>query len=173
MPLSAPAGGTVDLLQEELVTVPTSSVIFSPVNINADKAYTLEYTIIPNYSVPNFPWGVGPQVNGLIIGGANLIEKAFSCDVGCFNDFVPITDAGQDLMWGTITYRRSNVNNFVHGLRTEATKDGPDVRASAYGAWTVDPTTFTNITSLGLEVSKLEVPFFGVGSIFRLYRGAG
>ncbi len=173
MPLSAPVGGAVDLIQELIITVPTSTAIFSPTDINRDKAYTIEYTIVPDYSVPNFPWTVQPQVNGLIVGGANLADKGLDCDLGCFSNFIDIGDANQDLQWGVITYRRSNVNNFAHGIRYEFTKDGLDVRASVYGGWTVHPTTFLNITSLGLEVSKSEVVYFGVGSIFRLYKGAG
>lgn len=174
MPLTSPSTG-VELISEVLVGIPTSSVIFTSLNINADKAYRIEFEIVPDYSagVGDFPASVNPQANGLIVGGGNYTLAGPDCDFDCDLTIFEANFNAVDLMFGTFTFRRLNVSNFLCGNFNGSTYNAGNFVQVGSGSWTVFPTLFTNVTSVGVEVGNINNNFFGVGSVFRLYKGSG
>jgi hypothetical protein len=174
MPLTSP-GGSVDLISEVLVTLPRSSVIFTSLDINRDRAYTIEFEIVPDYTsgVGEFPATVNPQANGLIVAGANYNLVATDCNFDCDLSIFEANFNAVDLMFGTFTFRRLNVSNFLCGNFNGSTYNAGAFVQVGSGSWNVFPTLFANVASVGIEVGNINNDFIGVGSVFRLYKGSG
>lgn len=188
MPLTSPAGGSVDLIGEQIITAPSAKVLFSPLNINADKAYKVEFEIVPNYaSGVGFPVSIDPQFQSVLgvddVGfGANLQNFMQLCSFGCneiAGSFIDISIGDTDLVTGSFTFRRFNVLNQVAGNAQQNLWDtaGGGLFEGGSGGWVVDTTginfPYLNVLAVGVEMTNLPSLFFGVGSVFRLYKGEG
>ncbi len=180
MPLTSPTGGTVDLIQELLITTPTNTVTFSPLDINRDKAYRLEYEILIDFSggAGGWPSDIIPTANGLT--SPNLQPESETCGTvpSCNGTFATIQFNGADYQFGTFTFRRFNVINRVGGFVEQGnytTPASPVFEDACFGWYSFDGAVITNLTSLGVDFSS-GGPVgggIGIGSVFRLYKGSG
>lgn len=177
MPLSAQAGGAVDLIGKVTVTTPVSTVIFSPVSILADEAYVVEFEVNPNYAVPAaFPNSIFPQFNSIIVPGANLLEYWDYCKFGC-TEFVPFDVALGAVDWiiGSFGFTRTNITAVstgqISGLQQQQHWTAGGLVDGAYGSWQCTTTPVVDVISVGIDTSVAFGLFLGTGTVVRLYKG--
>lgn len=181
MPLTAPAGGTVDLIANVLLTVPAAAsfVNFSPVNINADLAYTLEFEIIiDGTDAGNYPTQCYPVTNSDITESIR-VDQDFRGEIRCAgfsSDCNPpntqaIASSSTTYM-GTFTWRRVPILNRAVGFLRASQWAGTSFISQGFGGW-IFPQTVTNITEVGIVFTTQPTNGFAVGSVFRLYKGSG
>ncbi len=181
MPLTGPGGGgAVDLIQELLLTVPSpnSLVQFTGLNINSDRAYTLEFEIIINGAdAANYPTDCLPVTNQNVAESIRKDQNFYGqlrCEPFCDCN-APQTEsiqASSTHYFGTFTWRRVNVVNRAVGYIRGAQWQTATFVSQGFGAF-IFPQTVTNVTSVGVIFSKQPANGFDVGSVFRLYKGSG
>ncbi len=179
MPLSTKTGGAVDLIGKVTVTAPVPSVIFSPVSILADEAYTVQFEVNPNYAVPAaFPNSIFPQFNGIIVAGANLLEYWDYCKFGC-TEFVPFDvtlPPSVDWIIGSFGFTRTNITTVstgqVSGLQQQQHWAVGGLKDGAYGSWQCTTTPIVDVISVGIDTSVPFGLFLGTGTVVRLYKGS-
>ncbi len=180
MPLSAPAGGTVDLLQELIITTPpaNSVVNFSPLNIIADKGYVIQFEILLNTAdAANFPTKVAAIVNLDIVNSLISDRREIICTPAlnqCSTTSQDVQVTSTHII-GTYTFRfRSGANAAIGFQQLSQYNGGAGVNnvGSSYGAWSYNQNVL-NVTAVGIGFTTQPANAIDTGSIFRLYKGSG
>ncbi len=176
MPLSAPVGGAVDLIQELIITVPptNSRVQFSPLDINSDKAYRLEFDLVLNSAADPVRWpnAITPLTNLNIFDSISSSFEQVQCSLGCpaGSHAIPATSVA---VYGTITWRRILGNGFVCGVLNYTNFDNlTTIEEVSFGSHLFRIAS-PNVTAVGLELSQNPSGGIDTGSVFRLYKGSG
>ncbi len=181
MPLTQPsASGAFDLIQEVVLQAPlANSVIdFTGLNINADRAYTLQYEVILGTIGPSLQ-SCQPRVNTTVsVGGGSAFAI---CDFTCDNFSRPTVEQGEtDLIIGTMAWRKLASNNIVQLFNDYTQYLSGQVAGSSlnqqgtpgFGSEDFN-VAFLNVTSVGWQLSNTPPNGVLAGSYFRLYKGFG
>lgn len=181
MPLTAPTGGTVDLIQELIITTPVvnSVVNFSPLNIIADKGYVLQFEIRLNTAdFANFPTPIDAIVNLDIVNSVISDRRDDVCTPAvqaCVNGGSQQIDGFSTHLIGTYTFRLNVPLNVACGFMQMAQYNGgANINQSGVsnGAWVYNQLT-ANVTAVGIGFATQPASGIDTGSVFRLYKGLG
>ncbi|MCP4410655.1 MAG: hypothetical protein GY807_23525 [Gammaproteobacteria bacterium] len=179
MPLTFPSAAGLSLLRRVVTTAPVSSVNFDNLSINAANAYRLEFEIIlTNFT--NDQELVALTQNNAVQSRFAFQRKMTACLSGgptCTTSaFLTLETGVTTEVFGTFSWRKPAVALADPvGFAQLMTVSGASLVASGYGGF-IFSSPIADVTDVGVVTAIGNTPgeaAIDIGSVFRLYEGAG